>query len=114
MNSDWAIKFPLAKLLHKSSSTSDHSPLILQMVAKKKRAKSKRCFRFESMWLKDSKCGEIVTEAWNEGLVDVSSHPLVSCLNSCRTRLQAWNRDEFGHVGKEIARLQKLLEYLVM
>lgn len=95
----------MAKLLHKSSSTSDHSPLILQMVAKKKRAKSKRCFRFESMWLKDSKCGEIVTEAWNEGLVDVSSHPLVSCLNSCKTILQAWNRDEFGHVEKEIARL---------
>ena len=114
VNSDWATKFPLAKLLHKSSSTSNHSPLILQMVAKKKRAKSKRSFRFESMWLKDSKYGEIVPEAWNKGLVDVSSHPLVSCLNSCRTRLQAWNRDEFGHVGKEIAQLQKLLKYLEM
>ena len=30
------------------------------------------------------------------------------------TRLQAWNRDEFGHVGKEIALLQKLLECLEM
>ena len=84
------------------------------MVAEKKHAKSKRCFRFKSTWLKDSKCGEIVTEAWNKGLVDVSSHPLVSFLNSCRTRLQAWNWDEFKHVGKEIAWLQKLLEYLEM
>ena len=40
--------------------------------------------------------------------------PLVVCLNSCRTRLQAWNRDEFRHVGKEITQLQKLLEHLEM
>ena len=76
MNLDWVAKFPMAKLVHKSSSISDHCPLILQMVTEKKRAKSKRCFRFESMWLKDSKCGEIVSEAWSEGLVDVSSHPV--------------------------------------
>ena len=29
VNSDWAAKFPMAKLLHKSSSISDHCPLIL-------------------------------------------------------------------------------------
>ena len=49
VNSDWTSMFPLEKLLHKSSSTSDHSPLILQLVAEWKRVRSKRCFRFESM-----------------------------------------------------------------
>ena len=60
-----------------------------------------------------------MSEAWNAGLVATSSHPFLSCLNSCKTRLQAWNRDRdvfgaFRHVGQEIALLQKLLEWLEM
>ena len=106
----WASLFPSAKLIHKSSSTSYHNPLLLQLKVTKKQGKSKNSFRFESMWLKEPKCEEVVTEAWNEGLVAANSHPLLSCLNSCKAKLEEWNWTEFGHVGKEIARLQKLLE----
>ena len=28
------------------------------------------------------------------------------------SKLEAWNRSRFGHVGKEVARLQKCLEWL--
>ncbi|XP_075669717.1 uncharacterized protein LOC142639416 [Castanea sativa] len=83
-------------------------------MAVKKRDKSTKTFRFESMWLKEPKCEEIVTEAWNEGLVAATSHPLLTCLNSCKKKLQEWNQSEFGHVGKKVAQLQKLLEVLEM
>ena len=54
-SSDWHLLFPTAKLHHKSSSISDHNPLLLQLFSKKKRQKFKKLFKFESMWLKDER-----------------------------------------------------------
>ena len=72
----------------------------------------RRMFRFKSMWLKDLRCEAVVLEAWREGLTSTSDYPLVSCLEKCRVRLDAWNKTEFGHVGQKIAALQKHLEWL--
>ena len=44
--------------------------------------------------------------------MDVWSESMVACLNACRSRLDAWNKVEFGHVGRMIAELQKHLEWL--
>ena len=40
-------------------SASDHSPLALRFVRKQR----KKLFRFDSMWLKDSRCEEVVLDA---------------------------------------------------
>ena len=76
VSSDWAMLFPKAWLFHKSISVSDHCPLVLKFFEEQKRGRHKKLFRFESMWLKDSKCEGIVTSAWNEGLSDTSYHPI--------------------------------------
>ena len=48
----WMNLFPEAKLYHLTSSVSDHSPLVLHMVRNKKGNKrTRKTFRFESMWL---------------------------------------------------------------
>lgn len=112
VSSDWSLLFPKARQFHKSKSVSDHRPLLLKFFEEQKRGRHKKLFRFESMWLKDSRCEWIVTSTWNEGLTDTSSHPIQACLNACRTKLEAWNWTVFGHVGKEIDRLQKHLEWL--
>ena len=109
-SSNWHLLFPTAKLHHKSSSVSDHNPLLLQLFSKKKRQKFKKLFRFESMWLKDERCKDIVTEAWREGLCLASDFPILSCMESCRNKLEVWNMTDYGHVGKKIASLQKRLE----
>ena len=62
--SEWFDLFPAAKLHHQSTSASDHSMLLLRMVAGSKRKKVKRSFKFESMWLKDSSYKEVVRSAW--------------------------------------------------
>lgn len=54
-------------VLHKSTSTFDHSQLLLLFRPKPKRKKIRRIFRFEFMWIKDPKCAQIVSEAWSEG-----------------------------------------------
>ena len=64
------------------------------------------------MWLKDERCKDIVTEAWGEGLCLASYFPILSCMESCRNKLEVWNMTDYGHVGKKIASLQKRLEWL--
>ncbi|KAK9998737.1 hypothetical protein SO802_018340 [Lithocarpus litseifolius] len=104
--------FPAAKLHHLSSSASNHSPLSLHLVPKMRKKKMKKTFRFESMWLKDSRCEDIVKAAWEEGLHAGTEDVLKSCLEHCRHDLDAWNKEEFGHVGRKIDVLQNKLEWL--
>ena len=74
--------------------------------------RGKKLFRFESVWLKDPQCEEVVLEVWEEGLATHSNFPLNSCLEKCRLKLDAWNKNEFEHVGKKINELPKHLEWL--
>ncbi|XP_030924559.1 uncharacterized protein LOC115951516 [Quercus lobata] len=64
------------------------------------------------MWLKDSRCVEVVNEAWDEGKSMGIEFTLTNCLDWCRVKLDAWNKLEFGHVSQMIAELQKKLEWL--
>ncbi|XP_023900653.1 uncharacterized protein LOC112012514 [Quercus suber] len=107
---EWFHLFPMAKLVHLTSSVSNHSPLFLQFYAKPRKKKMGRVFRFESMWLKDPRCEAIVENAWDDGLLGGSDDVLNKCLESCRARLEVWNGSEFGNVGKTVAELQKKLE----
>ena len=109
---EWINRFPMARLYHLTSLASDHSPLLLRFTNKRRRRRPRRLFRFEKMWLKDPRCEAVVLEAWNEGLTSISDYPLLSCLDQCRMKLEAWNKNDFGHVGQKIAALQKHLEWL--
>ena len=42
----------------------------------------------------------------------VTDFPILSCMESCRNKLEVWNTTKYGHVGKKIAFLQKRLEWL--
>ena len=59
--------FPRATLHHLSSSTSNHSPLSLHLKNWPSKRRKRRLFRFESIWLKDARCEEVVKEDWEEG-----------------------------------------------
>ena len=107
---DWVNLFPMTRLHHLTSSASNHSPLVLRFVRKPNAKKVKNPFRFESMWLKDSRCEEVVMDTWSKGLASPTNFSLVACLNACKSRLDAWNKVEFELVGRTITELQKHLE----
>ena len=109
---EWVNFFLMARLYHLTSAASDHSPLALHFLQRIRERRRKHLFRFESMWLKDPKCEEVVLEAWEEGLVVSTGFPLTLCLERCKLHLEAWNKGEFGQVGRKIAELQKHLEWL--
>lgn len=64
------------------------------------------------MWLHDPKCPEVVSEAWERGLLSNLGFPLFNCLQACRKDLTVWNKRNFGHVGRRISQLQKKLQSL--
>ncbi|KAL0011877.1 hypothetical protein SO802_006985, partial [Lithocarpus litseifolius] len=109
---EWMNLFPEAKLFHLSSSVSDHSPLALRMVQKWRKRKHWKTFRFESMWLRDQRCEEVVKKAWEDGKMISTGDVLENCLGQCCVNLEAWNKREFGQVGRKIAKLQKWFEWL--
>ena len=99
---NWLNLFPSTKLFHLTSSASDHSPLSLHFERRPPKRKVGRVFRFESMWLKDSRCEEVVNEAWDEGKLMGANSILSNYLDRCRVKLNAWNKLEFRHVSRTI------------
>ncbi|KAK9984587.1 hypothetical protein SO802_034112 [Lithocarpus litseifolius] len=91
---EWMDLFPTAKLYHLSSLASNHSPLSLHLVQEKKQKKIKKSFRFESMWLKDSRCVDIVKAAWEVGREWLELQPanldLIVAIRNTRVDLNYW------------------------
>ena len=108
----WLNMFPSARLHHLASSASDHCCLMLRTNKRFQRRKSKKIFRFESMWLKDGRCGDIVKESWAEGELIGRGNIFSSCMDRCKEALIKWNMQEFGHIGKKLAKAQELLQAL--
>ena len=109
---EWISLFPLAKLYHLSSLVSDHAPLVLCVVPKPRGRRQKKPFQFELMWLKDQRCEQVVNDAWQKGLSSAECNVLQKCLEQCRSSLDDWNKEVFGHMGKKVAELQKKVEWL--
>ena len=109
---EWLNIFPEAKVFHLTFSVLDHLPLALRMVPNHRRKKARKTSRFEAMWLRDQSCEEVVQKAWEEGKLVSSGSMWVSCIERCRSNLEAWNKTEFGHVRRRVAELQKRLEWL--
>lgn len=51
-------------------------------------------------------------EAWEEGLIMAQEYVMNNYLEKCQSRLDIWNKLEFGHVSRKVAELQSWLEWL--
>lgn len=110
----WKALFQKPTVHHISMSTSDHSMLAvsLQPYSHNHQQWTQHPFQFEVMWLWDPWCTEVVQDAWNEGLYKTVGIPITNCLNSYKAQLAYWNKTEFGHMGRQITRLEKELQVL--
>ena len=81
VSTNWAAMFPTTKLFHAANSVSDHSMLVLKNANPTgKRRKKTKLFCFESMWLRDERCSEVVNDAWERGRIMGMNWPLLHCL----------------------------------
>ncbi|CAN1181361.1 hypothetical protein LINPERHAP2_LOCUS35338, partial [Linum perenne] len=61
-NQEWVQMFENATVMHELPIGSDHSPLIIDL--SKRRTKKSIPFRFDTRWLKNQYCEDLVRESW--------------------------------------------------
>ncbi|KAF4362342.1 hypothetical protein F8388_008226 [Cannabis sativa] len=115
-NQDWHDLFPSVRVTNGDFLHSDHRPVVatLENVVRIQKNDKKRCFRFETHWLKDEECHDIVNHTWSE--VDVpldSQDSILGIFGRCAERLGAWNKDKFGSIPRRVRETQKQLDDLL-
>ena len=80
----WAESFPAMRLFHVATSVSNHYILVLKETScKRKQSQRPKVWRFESMWLDDVRCEDMVQEAWARGRTRDSQWPIEACIEEC-------------------------------
>nr|GMC54177.1 uncharacterized protein LOC109151131 [Ipomoea batatas] len=91
--------FPNAKAASLTTAKSDHMPLLLQLLPQSTPIPSAN-FRFESLWLREAHCRNIMVECWSRTM----GQSLMDRVGSCSKAIWIW--------GKHYARnFQKRLDY---
>ncbi|KAM6593181.1 hypothetical protein CsatA_000884 [Cannabis sativa] len=87
----WLVYFSSAQLLNLELSSSDHSPLLLNMVSQTHISRHKQ-FRFENFWLREPMCFQVINDCWVESALS----GIQEKIQLCGTKLTAWNSDYLG------------------
>ncbi|KAF4372682.1 hypothetical protein F8388_000849, partial [Cannabis sativa] len=102
-NQDWHNLFPSVKVINGDFIHSDHRPIaaILENVVCSRQYDKKKSFRFETHWLKDTECRDIVTQTWLSPDVPLDNQDsILDIFGRCADRLGAWNKTKFGSIPK--------------
>ncbi|XP_031108695.1 uncharacterized protein LOC116013186 [Ipomoea triloba] len=106
-NLDWTDLYSEASVLNILTATSNHCATFLNPVLNRLRA-SKRTFKFESAWLSEEGCKNIVDSSWQQS---VSLH-FQQHITLCGQNLWNWGGDYFRQLGSRIQHLNHLLKVL--
>jgi hypothetical protein len=90
--------FPVASLRHISSSRSDHHPILLDIEDENKGKAHQQIDRYEMMWEREESLYEEVKMAWDELM----------------TSLKKWGQVKFRVVSKEINKISRRMEELII
>jgi hypothetical protein len=64
-NLEWRTKFPMFHVLNDDPRHSDHRPVIILAEARETvSAQRSNAFYFETAWIEEEKCEEVITEGW--------------------------------------------------
>lgn len=101
---------PRAIIVHLVRSASDHSPLFLDTAGGA--PPLKKLFHFESFWLADVGCEEVVDRSWNVTTVGSLAFRLCLCTKDTKKELKHWNIHHFGCIQNNIGRFRHSLAWV--
>ena len=93
---NWFLKFHGTRVHHLRCDSSDHVPIHI-VFSGLDPPRRKKLFRFEEMWLSNSRCSEIVRAVWNRGGTE-SEEGILHRVEKCGKDLSWWNKNVFGNV----------------
>ena len=97
---DWLDMFPTTKVVHLECGSSDHKPLIIQL--KGIQLKQRRPWRFEQMWLDDTRCNEVVELAWRRNFLRNLIIQVEGKIKECQVKFKQWSRVSFGSINRSL------------
>ncbi|XP_074318789.1 uncharacterized protein LOC141655618 [Silene latifolia] len=107
-NEGWRELYPYAKVVHMGREWSDHSLIKVVMDNRDRyEENSRRCFRFEQIWVGEEGCEDAISRACEENDWDV-----VETINRCAQELKKWKGVSIGKIMRDINRKRKKLEWL--
>lgn len=86
VNDNWLQLWPEAHVLHGCHIGSDHRPLTVELYPHL--TKRARPFRFESYWVEDDECGQIIHDGWEKKISGGPAARLVAKLGFYREFLK--------------------------
>jgi hypothetical protein len=99
----WINKYPEARVHHLHTCSSDHSPiyLILQPEPYQRRPFQKP-FRFEEVWLTNSRCRDTVEATWFTQKNGTPMFQVQDKIRNYRQELRKWSKSTFGSITKAL------------
>lgn len=107
VNEEWCNFFPSAKLYHLSTSSSDHSPILLN--THDRDIRKPKIFRYEIAWSLHDDFINVVRNCWNEKGQD-NHEPFYDVYNRFRNRVGIWKKIIFGDINRKIELIEHKLE----
>ncbi|KAL0450913.1 UNVERIFIED_CONTAM: hypothetical protein Slati_1647700 [Sesamum latifolium] len=95
-SSEWVDALPQTVIRHLPRSSSDHSPLLIQV--RTSILKGPSSFRFQNMWFRHSDFMDVVKESWSFPTTSSGMGNLGVKLKRLKHRLKDWNKNVFGDI----------------
>ena len=103
---NWLDMFLATKVVHLECDSSDHKPLIIRL--KGNQIKQRRPWRFEQMWLEDTRCSEVVDLAWRRNFPGNPIAQVEGKIKECQVKLKQWSHVSFGSINRSLVEKQQL------
>ncbi|XP_031094434.1 uncharacterized protein LOC115998904 [Ipomoea triloba] len=106
-SSEWRELYGNAKVLNILATSSDHSAIFLDLKGRPVRRVGRR-FKFESAWLLDAQCRDVVEASWRQSFtLDFPCR-----IHACSQDLRRWGSEHFCNFGRKVHALRSRLESL--
>ncbi|KAL8101394.1 hypothetical protein AgCh_033322 [Apium graveolens] len=107
-SSSWLALYPNIRVEHLVRYKSDHSALLVRFTLPARQKRKRTRFKFETCWLLDKSCEEVVKRAWDR----TTGESLPEKINAVARGLEIWSFDKFDNLGKQIGEIEKALHLL--
>ena len=93
-NISWRLAFPKVAIYHLGALNSDHAPFLID--TNPQHPFTIRLFQFQAIWTRDSRCGEVISKAWEKDHLGSTCFNFYSKQFNTTSTLKIWNREVFG------------------
>lgn len=90
-------------------SYSNHCPIWLTTLGTRFTRKDSKLFQHETMWVKESKCYNIVDDVWSLRGEQGSIENIIYLISKCGITMSQWNKSKFGNVQQRLSKANQAL-----